>query len=105
MVSALDQLKVAAGVALVTATPIAEIFTDAKCAPAGVICGPTTPVLPHGGEHGAPTRQPTAVQVHAIGTGTGTGTDTAPPAATPPNDWSPAWDEGYQDDTAELAAA
>jgi|HubBroStandDraft_1064217.scaffolds.fasta_scaffold28403_2 hypothetical protein len=84
MVSALDQLKVAAGVALVTATPIAEAFADAKCRAADVVCGPMAPVQSHGAEGGAPSGPPATVQVTMTGTGTGTGTDAAPPAPMPP---------------------
>jgi hypothetical protein len=106
MVSALDQFTVAACTALVVAAPIAESYVDAKCAPAGMICGPATPVLPHGGEGSMPSRPPATVQVLLTGTGRGTGTDTAsPPAAQPPNDWLPFWDAVCQDDTTELAAA
>jgi hypothetical protein len=83
MVSALDQLKVAVGAAvgavLVAATPIVEASIDAKCTPAGMICAPATPVLPHGGEGSTPSRPPTTVQVLLTGTGTRTDTGPVPP--------------------------
>jgi hypothetical protein len=93
MVSALDQLKVAAGAAvgalLVAATPIVEASIDAKCAPAGMICGPATPVLPHGGDDSTPGRPPTTVQVLLTGTGTRTDTGPVPPMISAMQDETP----------------
>lgn len=75
MVNVLDKFKVAAGVALITVTPVAEAFADATCKPADVVCTPFAPTQPDGYEGGAPRDPPTTVQVLV----TGTGTDTAMP--------------------------